>query len=60
MEATVRTVIGTGHVGFSDTSAAGPETPIAEPFGVVIGPDAALYFCDLGNHRIRPPRATAG
>lgn len=50
---TARTVIGTGHAGFLDTSAAGPESPIAEPFGVVIGPDAALYFCDLGNHRIR-------
>ncbi len=42
----VSTLLGTGEAGCS-------EQQINNPFGVVIGPDAALYFCDLGNQRIR-------
>jgi sugar lactone lactonase YvrE len=42
----VRTVLGTGVPGFS-------ETQVNNPYGVVIGPDGALYFCDLDNQRIR-------
>jgi DNA-binding beta-propeller fold protein YncE len=26
--------------------------PINNPYGLVIGPDHALYFCEIGNHRI--------
>lgn len=44
--ATVTTVIGNGEAGFSDTQ-------VSNPYGVVIGPDGALYFCDLDNQRIR-------
>ncbi len=44
--ATVTTVIGTGASGLS-------ETQVANPYGVVVGPDDALYFCDLDNQRIR-------
>ena len=47
------TVIGTGAAGFSGDSGPASEAEIAEPFGVTIGADGALYFCDLGNHRIR-------
>jgi streptogramin lyase len=43
---TVSTLIGTGVPGYS-------EQQINNPFGVVIGPDGALYFCDLDNQRIR-------
>ena len=43
---TVRTVIGTGTPGLSDGE-------VNNPYGVVIGPDGALYFCDLDNQRIR-------
>ena len=46
MDATVSTVVGTGAAGYSDSQ-------IENPFGVAIGPDGALYFCDLGNSRIR-------
>jgi streptogramin lyase len=42
----VSTLIGTGTAGYSDQQ-------VNEPYGVVIGPDGALYFCDLGNQRIR-------
>jgi len=44
--ATVSTLIGTGTPGFSDNQ-------VANPYGLVIGPDGALYFCDLDNQRIR-------
>lgn len=51
--ATVTTVIGTGNPGLSDTQ-------VANPYGVVVGPDGALYFCDLGNQRIRRLDLTTG
>ena len=44
--ATVTTLIGTGKGGFSDTE-------VNNPYGLAIGPDGALYFCDLENSRIR-------
>ena len=43
---TVSTLIGTGSAGYSDNQ-------INNPYGLVIGPDGALYFCDLDNQRIR-------
>jgi len=44
--ATVTTLIGNGSAGFS-------EAQVNNPYGLVIGPDGALYFCDLDNQRIR-------
>lgn len=44
--ATVSTLVGTGVAGFSDTE-------VNNPYGMAIGPDGGLYFCDLGNQRIR-------
>ena len=42
----VTTLIGTGAPGYSDRE-------VNDPYGLAIGPDGALYFCDLGNQRIR-------
>lgn len=42
----VSTLIGTGSPGQSDRE-------VSNPYGLVIGPDRALYFCDLDNQRIR-------
>src|SRR6201988_5051144 len=42
----VSTIIGTGSRGNSDHE-------VNNPYGLVIGPDGALYFCDLDNQRIR-------
>jgi streptogramin lyase len=42
----VRTLIGTGVAGFSASQ-------VNNPYGLVVGPDGALYFCDLDNQRIR-------
>jgi len=44
--ATVSTVIGTGSPGVSDSE-------VNNPYGMALGPDGALYFCDLGNQRVR-------
>ena len=40
------TIIGTGEPGYSNVQ-------VNNPYGLVIGPDGALYFCDLDNQRIR-------
>ena len=42
----VSTVIGNGVPGDSDTQ-------VNNPYGIVTGPDGALYFCDLDNQKIR-------
>ena len=42
----VTTLIGTGVPGYSDQQ-------VNNPYGLVFGPDGALYFCDLDNQRIR-------
>jgi DNA-binding beta-propeller fold protein YncE len=41
----VSRLIGTGARGYSDSE-------VNNPYGLVIGPDRALYFCDLDNQRI--------
>ena len=45
-KAAVATLIGTGSAGYSDTQ-------VNNPYGLAIGPDGALYFCDLDNQRVR-------
>ena len=42
----VTTLIGSGAPGYSDAH-------VNNPYGVMIGRDKALYFCDLDNQRIR-------
>jgi DNA-binding beta-propeller fold protein YncE len=42
----VATLIGTGVAGFSDAQ-------INNPYGLVIGPDNDLYFCEVDNQRVR-------
>jgi DNA-binding beta-propeller fold protein YncE len=42
----VSTLIGTGSPGYSDRE-------VNNPYGLTIGPDGGLYFCDLDNQRIR-------
>lgn len=42
----VSTLIGTGSPGFSDRE-------VNNPYGLLIGPDGGLCFCDLDNQRIR-------
>lgn len=46
LAASVSTFVGTGVSGFGDNQ-------VANPYGMVIGPDGAMYFCDLDTARIR-------
>ena len=47
------TIAGTGVAGFSGDGGPGVVAQINNPYGLTIGPDGALYFCEIGNHRVR-------
>jgi streptogramin lyase len=47
------TIAGTGVAGFSGDGGPGIAAQINNPYGLVTGPDGALYFCEIGNHRVR-------
>ena len=55
-QAQVQTIAGTGVAGYEFEGRGGlpaTETPVNNPYGVVIGPDGALYFCEVDTGRIR-------
>ncbi|MEE3011599.1 MAG: hypothetical protein VX350_04640, partial [Pseudomonadota bacterium] len=52
----VDTIAGTGEAGYEPEGELGSlatETPVNNPYGVVPGPDGALYFCEVDTGRIR-------
>ena len=52
----VTTVAGTGVAGYEfegQGGAAATETPVNNPYGVAVGPDGALYFCEVDSGRVR-------
>ena len=51
--AQISTIAGTGAPGYSGDGGAATAALLNNPFGVEIGPDGALYFCEYGNHVIR-------
>ena len=50
---TIATVAGTGEPGFSGDGGPAVSGRINNPFGVVRGPDGALWFCEYSGQRIR-------
>jgi DNA-binding beta-propeller fold protein YncE len=50
---TAATIAGTGVPGFSGDGGPGVRAQINNPYGLAVGPDGALYFCEIGNHRVR-------
>jgi DNA-binding beta-propeller fold protein YncE len=47
------TLLGTGEAGYSGDGGTGAEAEINNPYGLAIGPDGALYICEIDNHCIR-------
>ncbi len=55
-EVRVRTIAGTGVAGYEPEGASGlvaTQTPVNNPYGIVAGPDGALYFCEVDTGRTR-------
>jgi len=51
--ARVSTFAGTGAAGYSGDGGVAAGAQLNNPYGISIGPDGALYICDMENHRIR-------
>jgi streptogramin lyase len=51
--ASVSTFAGNGQKGFSGDGGPAASAMINDPFGVVRGPDGAIWFCEYGGQRIR-------
>jgi streptogramin lyase len=51
--AEVSTVAGTGKKEYSGDGGLARDAGAGEPYGLTIGPDGALYFCDIAFHVIR-------
>ena len=52
-EAQIKTIAGTGRAGYSGDGGQATNAELNNPFGVIVGPDGAIYFCDTMNHVIR-------
>ncbi len=51
--ARIVTFAGTGQAGYSGDGGPATQARLDNPFGIVRGPDGALYICDTNNHAIR-------
>jgi sugar lactone lactonase YvrE len=49
----VVTLAGTGEAGYSGDGGPAVAARIANPYGLALGPDGALYFCEVDNHCVR-------
>lgn len=49
----VVTVAGNGTSGYSGDGNAATRAQVSQPFGIVTGPDDAIYVCEVGSHAIR-------
>lgn len=52
----VRSIAGTGVAGFKSEGAIdnlAQTTRVNNPYGIVVGPDASLYFCEVDSGRVR-------
>jgi streptogramin lyase len=53
LAAEISTIAGTGVSGHSGDGGPAVKAQLANPYGLVVGPDGALYICEVDNHRIR-------
>ena len=52
-DATIETIAGAGGATNNGDEGSAKGTNIGQTFGVEIGPDGALYICEVQNHRVR-------
>ena len=50
--ARITTIAGIGMAGMAADGDSSDRAPINNPFGLVIGPDGALYWADFGSNRV--------
>ncbi|HUE12841.1 MAG TPA: hypothetical protein VMR25_01645 [Planctomycetaceae bacterium] len=58
--AEIVTIAGTGQQSSSGDGGPALQAAIGQPFGLVIGPDSALYACSVANHVVRRIELTSG
>src|SRR5579884_1238859 len=51
--AVIKTIAGTGKPGYSGDGGPGEAGALANPYGLTIGPDGALYICEVDNNVVR-------
>ena len=51
--ATIQTIAGSGQRGYSGDGGPATSANLDNPFGVVRGPDGAIWFCEYGSHTVR-------
>jgi DNA-binding beta-propeller fold protein YncE len=56
----VRTILGTGTAGSQQEPVAAAQALVNNPYGIIIGPDGALYFCEVDTGRTRRLDLAAG
>lgn len=59
-DSTISTAAGTGKAANNGDAGPAIKTNVAQPFGVEIGPDGALYITEVGTHRVRRVDLTTG
>ena len=50
---TIETFAGTGAAGYSGDGGEARDAQLNQPFGVIVGPEGDVWFCDTFNHVIR-------
>lgn len=53
LAAEIKTLAGTGVAGYSGDGRRAAQAAIDNPYGLGLGPDGAMYVCEIGNHVIR-------